>query len=389
MFGHPFWRFVLWTCRETHLHTINASLKKTKPNKGVMSEETVHADIRRAQTLPSEHYTDEGLFETQRNTIRSSWQFVGSSEQFTSAVSPLPHLDVLLSEPLIRTNDDGDVRVLSNVCTHRGMVMCHEETNRKTILCPYHGRTFGRNGQVKHMPGFDQALNVPSAADHLPSFRMQGWKGFEFMTMGAEIDLHDLLRPVEERVGWFLHGLEYTPERDRNWDINAHWMLYVDNYLEGFHIPFVHPELNDALDTKGYTTECFEHAVLQVGLAAEGEACFDLPEDSVDAGKNIAAYYWWLYPNLMLNVYPWGVSVNIVVPTGVGTTQVLFRSYVKRPDLLDQGAGAELDKVELQDQFVVENCMKGMRSASYGRGRYSPTHEQGVHHFHRMMTSRR
>ena len=91
----------------------------------------------------------------------------------------------------------------------------------------------------------------------------------------------------------------------------------------------------------------------------------------------------------MLNVYPWGVSVNIVVPTDVGTTQVLFRSYVKRPDLLDQGAGAELDKVELQDQFVVENCMKGMRSASYGRGRYSPTHEQGVHHFHRMMTSRR
>ena len=89
----------------------------------------------------------------------------------------------------------------------------------------------------------------------------------------------------------------------------------------------------------------------------------------------------------MFNVYPWGVSVNIVVPTDLDTTRVLFRSYVKRADLLDQGAGAELDKVELQDQFVVENCMKGMRSRAYIRGRYSPTHEQGVHHFHRMMSS--
>lgn len=352
-----------------------------------MSEDLINADIRLAQTLPSEFYTDAGLFAAQRNTIKSAWQFVGSNEQFTSAVAPLPHLDVLLDEPLIRTEDGEDVRVLSNVCTHRGMVMCHEATNKKTIQCPYHGRTFGCDGRLKHMPGFEEVADFPTATDHLISFPLRTWNGFEFMSLDAEMDFETLLRPIEERIGWFLNGLEYNASRDRDWDIRTHWMLYVDNYLEGFHIPFVHPELNDALDTKGYTTECFEHGVLQIGLAAEGEASFEIPEDSIDHGKNIAAYYWWLYPNLMFNVYPWGVSVNIVVPTGLDTTRVLFRSYVKRADLLDQGAGAELDKVELQDQFVVENCMKGMRSGAYVRGRYSPTHEQGVHHFHRMMSS--
>jgi choline monooxygenase len=327
------------------------------------------------------------LFQQQQNAFKTSWQFVGSSEQFTSAVSVLPHLDILLNEPVIRTDDAGETRLISNVCTHRGMVMCHEDTDKKTIQCPYHGRTFGCDGRLKHMPGFGQALNFPTQTDHLPSFRLESWNGFEFMTLDADMELEALVQPVEERVGWFLNGLTHDAERDRDWDIDAHWMLYVDNYLEGFHIPFVHPELNEALDNKGYTTECFDHGVLQVGLAAEGEVCFELPEDSIDHGKNVAAYYWWLYPNLMLNVYPWGVSVNVIVPTSADTTRVMFRSYVKHADLLHQGAGAGLDNVELQDQFVVENCMKGLRSASYTRGRYSPTHEQGVHHFHRMIST--
>ena len=352
-----------------------------------MSDGLIDGDIRVARTLPSAYYTDPTRFEFQRNLIKSTWQFIGSSEQFPFSITPLPHLEELLDEPMIRAHNGDQVRVLSNVCTHRGMVICHERTNKTTVQCPYHGRTFDCNGQMKHMPGFEQALNFPTDDDHLTSFKFQTWNGFEFLTLDSEVDLEALLKPVQERIGWFLNDLLYDENRDRDWDINAHWMLYVDNYLEGFHIPFVHPELNDALEKKGYTTECFDQSVLQIGLAAEGEVCFDLPEESPDHGKNIAAYYWWLYPNLMFNVYPWGVSVNIVVPTSMTTTRVLFRSYVKRADLLDQGAGAELDKVELQDQFVVENCMKGMRSSAYERGRYSPTHEQGVHHFHRMMTS--
>jgi len=354
-----------------------------------MSEDLIDSDIRVAKTLPSKFYTSEKRFRKLLRAFKTSWQFVGSSQEFTTAISPLKDLEKVLNEPLIRVQDGESTQLLSNVCTHRGMILCQEHSDAKTIQCPYHGRTFNRDGSLKHMPGFEEAVDFPSISDHLQSFELHTWNGFEFASMNPNVHLEEVLRPVQERLGWFFSDLKYDPARDRDWEIDANWMLYVDNYLEGFHIPFVHPELNEALDKNGYATECFEHGVLQIGTAQDGDVCFEIPHDSIDYGKNIAAYYWWIFPNLMLNVYPWGISVNIVIPTGVDSTSVLFRSYVKRPDLLDKGAGAALDKVELQDQFVVENCMKGLRSESYKRGRYSPSHEQGVHHFHRIITNQR
>ena len=199
-----------------------------------MSEELV-ADIRLARTLPSEFYTDESHFEAQRNAFKSTWQLMGASSQFMSAVSPMPHLDTLLGVPLVRTNDGVGVRVLSNVCTHRGMVICHEETDKKTLQCPYHGRTFGCDGRMKHMPGFEEALDFPTAADHLTVFHHSNWSGFEFMTVNAEVELDAVFQPVQDRIGWFLDGLQYDVSGDRVWDIAAHWMLYVDNYLRVSH----------------------------------------------------------------------------------------------------------------------------------------------------------
>lgn len=354
-----------------------------------MSEDLIDSDIRVAKTLPSKFYTSEKRFRKLLKAFKTSWQFVGSSQEFTTAISPLKDLEKILGEPLIRVQDGESTQLLSNVCTHRGMILCQEHSDAKTIQCPYHGRTFNRDGSLKHMPGFDDVVDFPSISDHLQSFELHTWNGFEFASMNPNVHLEEVLRPVQERLGWFFSDLKYDPARDRDWEIDANWMLYVDNYLEGFHIPFVHPELNEALDKNGYSTECFDHGVLQIGTAQDGDVCFEIPHDSIDYGKNIAAYYWWIFPNLMLNVYPWGISVNIVIPTGVDSTSVLFRSYVKRPDLLDKGAGAALDKVELQDQFVVENCMKGLRSESYKRGGYSPSQEQGVHHFHRIITNQR
>ena len=354
-----------------------------------MSGDLIDSDIRVAKTLPTKYYTDENRFRGILKSFKTSWQFVGLSNQFTSQITPVDHIGTLLDEPMVRVQNGESTQMLSNVCTHRGMILCHEQSDSKTIQCPYHGRTFNRYGTMKHMPGFKDVVDFPSEDDHLPSFDFQTWNGFEFTSLKPEVDLEDVLRPMQERIGWFFSDLNYDSERDRNWDIHANWMLYVDNYLEGFHIPYVHPELNEALDKEEYTTECFEHGVLQIGMANENDVCFKPPESSIDSGKRIAAYYWWFYPNLMINVYPWGVSVNVVVPNETDSTTVLFRSYVKHPELLQQGAGAELDKVELQDQFVVENCMKGLRSSSYKRGRYSAKHERGVHHFHRMISNPR
>jgi len=88
----------------------------------------------------------------------------------------------------------------------------------------------------------------------------------------------------------------------------------------------------------------------------------------------------------MLNFYPWGLSLNVVRPLTVERTKVSFLSFVWKEELLDQGAGAQLDRVEREDEVVVEGVHRGVRSRFYDRGRFSPTREQGVHLFHRLLS---
>jgi choline monooxygenase len=88
---------------------------------------------------------------------------------------------------------------------------------------------------------------------------------------------------------------------------------------------------------------------------------------------------------MMFNIYPWGLSINVVKPLAVDRCRVSFLAYVWDPAKLDSGAGTELDRVEREDESVVEAVQHGVRSRLYERGRYSPKHETGTHHFHRML----
>lgn len=238
---------------------------------------------------------------------------------------------------------------------------------------------------MKHMPEFEQAIGFPSESDNLRNFPMLRWNGLHFVSQDSE--KHLPWTEIGNRFEFLdIESFVHDPSRDRDHSINANWMLYVDNYLEGFHIPFVHPELNQALDYSGYSTEVFEGGVLQIGKASQGDVKFDLPENHPDYGQEIAAYYLWLFPNMMFNFYPWGLSVNVVIPVSPEKTRVLYRGYVKDEKLAQKGAGSILDTVEIQDQNIIEQVHKSMRSKAYDRGRYSPTREQGVHHFHRIIS---
>jgi choline monooxygenase len=87
----------------------------------------------------------------------------------------------------------------------------------------------------------------------------------------------------------------------------------------------------------------------------------------------------------MLNFYPWGLSVNVVAPLGVDRTRVFFLSYVYDAERRAGGAGADLHRVEMEDEEIIESVQLGVRSRLYDRGRYSPRREVGTHHFHRLL----
>jgi len=287
---------------------------------------------------------------------------------------------------MLLTKLEDEIHCISNVCTHRGMLVCTEPSDAKKLQCPYHGRTFALDGQFRNMPEFDEVENFPTEADHLRSFPLAEWNGFLFNSISAD-DFEAFISVVEARVGWLpIEAFTHDSSRHREYTIDSNWALYVDNYLEGFHIPFVHGDLHEVLDYDAYRTELFDGGVLQIGIANEGEPSFDLPEEHPDFGQNIAAYYFWLHPGLMLNFYPWGLSVNLVIPEAVDKTRIVYHGFVDDASMLGKGAGGDLDKVEEEDQFIVEGCQKGVSSVAYERGRYSPTKETGVHHFHRILT---
>ena len=345
----------------------------------------IHPDIRKAQTLPSRYYTECTVFDDLKSKLSKSFHYAAHISQLEeNNIIPLPQLENILNESLILVKSD-EVKCLSNVCTHRGMLIATESCSSKSLKCGYHGRTFGLDGCMKNMPEFDDVENFPSEKDNLNEFQVHQWKGLFFV--GGNKYFSSVIEELERRIGWLkLEKFTHDESRHRDYEIKANWALYIDNYLEGFHIPFVHGALHEILDYDSYKTELFEGGVLQIGIANEGEECFDLPDSSPDYGENIAAYYYWIFPGLMLNFYPWGLSVNIVNPISVDKTQIIYQGFVGNENLLGKGAGGNLDKVELEDQDIVEATQRGVSSTSYERGRYSPSKEMGVHYFHRLLT---
>lgn len=335
-----------------------------------MSIFEIDPDIKKARTLSSEFYTDPMYFELSRERIfAGSWQFLGHESELIG-LKPVTILPGMLDEPVLLAKDGSDVRCLSNVCTHRGKILVEEPCEAHLIRCGYHGRRFSLDGKFLSMPEFDDVEDFPSESDDLIQLPFSIWQGFVFASL-------DPAAPIDKFVGDLAelfagdephHHLMLTDRRE--YEIDAHWALYCENYLEGFHIPYVHKGLNEIVEYGTYTTETFRYSSLQTGYDGEG---------------NTAARYLFIFPNMMFNFYTWGVSVNVVRPVTPTKTVVEFLTYVGDDSLVDQGAGADLHVVELEDEAVVESVQRGIRSRFYTHGRYSPTREQGTHHFHRLI----
>ena len=350
----------------------------------------IDPDIRKASTLPSGFYRDPEVFEALRDKVfYHSWQWVGDifDLEATGYVSPSTLLPGFLDEPVLLTRDkDGKLHGLSNVCTHRGNLVVGKAGRYKKLVCGYHGRRFGLDGKFDFMPEFRDTADFPRPCDDLHTYPICQWGPFVFAGLSPAFEFRAVIDRMQERVGFLpLDAFKRQPERDKDYLIKAHWALYCDNYLEGFHIPFVHEDLNAVLDYGNYETVLYEHCNLQIGYAEGTDEVFDLPEGHIDYGKQVAAYYFWVFPNMMFNFYPWGLSVNLVQPVNSSMTKVSFLNYVYDASKLNKGAGTGLDKVEMEDEAVVEGVHKGIRSRYYQAGRFSPTREKGVHHFHSLL----
>ncbi|HEX8069242.1 MAG TPA: SRPBCC family protein [Pyrinomonadaceae bacterium] len=348
------------------------------------------ARLAHAATPPAAWYTDpRALSAEQARVFGRTWQLVGRVEQ---VAEPGQYFTTTIAgEPVIVARGaDEQLRAFSNVCRHRAGPVAEACGRRKSFQCGYHGWTYALDGRLNGTPEFDGVAAFAKEAHALPAFKVETWGALVFVNLDADAaPLMDTLEDIPARLAGAGDLSTMRLAARKEWTVECNWKVYVDNYLEGYHIPVVHPALNRELDYARYRTETrrfysIQHAPPRAATATRLPAGAGASAD--------AAQYFWLFPNLMLNVYADNYSTNLIVPLGPERTLTVFEWYFGAPDSDETRARvAEVvrfsDEIQLEDIRICEAVQRGLRSRTYGRGRYSVRRENGVHHFHGLLAA--
>ncbi len=332
-----------------------------------------------ASTIPSSFYVDRDVLDReQRSVFAKTWQLAGRAEQvreagqfFTAQVANEPVLVV--------RGSDGVLRAMSNVCRHRAGPVAKGEGKRPVLQCGYHGWTYSLEGRLLSTPEMDGIQSFDRASCVLPEFRVEEWNELVFVAIDSAQSLREFLGTlVDDMPRHDYRGFRLAARKD--WEIACNWKVYVDNYLEGYHIPMVHPGLFKEIDYANYRTETKANYSIQFAPAKRTDRIRTTAQQD-------EVRYFWLFPNLMLNVYPDNFSTNLIVPLAHDRTLTIFEWYFRDPesaavqrDLAETIAFS--DEIQLEDIAICEAVQRGLASSAYSAGRYSPVRENGVHHFH-------
>ncbi|MEK6337429.1 MAG: aromatic ring-hydroxylating dioxygenase subunit alpha [Acidobacteriota bacterium] len=354
-----------------------------------------NAPLAEASTIPSSWYTDQRIFELEKQTVFSrSWQVVGRTDQLCA---PGDYVTAeVAGEPLvIARGNDQVLRGFFNVCRHHAAaVMTEAAGHANQMRCPYHGWTYSLEGELKGTPDFTDVCKFDRAQNGLIPVQIATWEKWVLARLdGAQQStLANGNAPLSEFLGNELVnqmgalGLDrlHWLER-RRYLLNCNWKVFVDNYLDGgYHVPHLHKGLDSVLDYSNYTIENGERFCLQASPMVSG---LDDQLGKVRSGQR--ALYYWLYPNFMINCYEGVLDTNLVRPLAVDRTEVIFDFYFA--DVSESARERNLASIEVgeriqnEDVDICESVQRGLQSRAYHAGRLSVRRESGEHLFHRLL----
>jgi choline monooxygenase len=341
-----------------------------------------------ASTAPTSWYNDPGILELEQHAVFSrSWQLVGRADQLRKPGQYVT-CEIAGERLLVVRGNDEILRSFFNVCRHHAAaVVTKPEGKAENLRCPYHGWTYNLEGALVLTPEFGAVANFDRAANGLIPVQTEIWKSLVFAKLEAlgpplkELLGGDLIERFEslnlEQMQWF--------ER-RHYILNCNWKVFVDNYLDGgYHVPHIHGNLNSVLDYTKYTIEAGEHFCLQSSPIVTDKG--DAKTAAVRTGKR--AYYYWIYPNFMINIYGGMMDTNFVMPRSVDRTEVIFDYYFA--DVSESARERNLasitvsEQIQAEDVAICESVQRGLSSRSYNAGRLSVRREAGEHLFHRLL----
>jgi choline monooxygenase len=339
-----------------------------------LSDYQPKSDLAAAETLPSRWYRDPEIFALERERVfLRTWQWVGRSADLSNPGDYVAG-DVLGEPILLVRGADCVLRAFANVCRHRAGPVAEGKGNRKQLQCGYHGWTYGLDGGLRRAPEMEGVRGFETAGIRLPEVRVEEWPPLVFVKLDPSgPSFHETASEIGEevrRAGFPIETMRLAERRE--YDVEANWKVYVDNYVEGYHIPMIHPALYREIDYERYRVEARRyHSAQFAPLRASGR------EESV--------LYYWVFPNLMLNFYPGSLQVNAVLPLSPTRTRTIFEWYATGGTEEVRDAVVFSEQVQREDMAICAAVQKGLASRSYQRGRFSARRENGVHHFHLLL----
>jgi choline monooxygenase len=347
------------------------------------------APLSEASTIPGPWYVDPRVAELEaRSVFSKNWQAIGRADQvekpgqFVTAT--------IAGEPIVAVRGtDGQLRAFYNVCRHHAAKVVTESCGSASILhCPYHGWNYGLDGSLKGMPEFDGVKNFERQENGLVPVKADTWEAFVFVNLDPQAEpLRDFLGCLVKRCQPLGLGKLHYFDR-KTYDIGCNWKVFVDNYLDGgYHVPHLHKGLNSVLDYKQYTIENEDRYCLQSSPMVTSD------EDAATGAtrKGDRAWYFWQYPNFMINCYAGYMDTNLVIPMDVDHCRVIFDFYFgdvseSRREYNAQSIAVG-DRVQSEDLGICEDVQRGLKSRAYGAGRLSVRREAGEQLFHRLLAA--
>lgn len=343
--------------------------------------------LERARTIPSNWYFDTEIFEAEKcGVFGDTWQCVGRSAQVSAPGSFLT-ADIAGEPVLVVRDEAGTLRAFHNVCRHKAAQVINEPEGKVSKLrCRYHGWTYDLAGKLRGTPEFDGVEDFPKDREGLVPMAVDTWSSLVFVHPGRPRQtLAEYLAPLPEQTqGLGLDRLRFAARR--SYDIACNWKVFVDNYQDGgYHVNTVHPGLAGALDYAQYRTVNAGLTSVQISPLKPAK---DPAVGKVRTGD--FAYYWWIFPNLMINIYQGVMDTNLVTPLGTDRCRVQFDFYFENTEGAadEQFIAASINvahQVQLEDQEVCEEVQRGLHSRSYSTGRFSVKRESGCYYFHQLL----
>jgi choline monooxygenase len=352
------------------------------------------ADISSAATIPRRWYISKDVLDIERKKIFwNSWQPVGHIQELARP-GDFISCDVQGEPILVVRTPEGKLSAYSNVCRHRAHPVASGKGNRKSLQCGYHGWTYDLNGRLLAAPEFDGVKNWKKSDVCLPQVHADSWGPYVFVNLNSTpiplVETFGKIPAEVQEAGFPVEQMVFVERRD--YVVSCNWKVYIDNYLEGYHIPIAHPGLFREIDYAQYRVDTFRYyssAHAPIRPLKEGE----IPGRDrryVRAEEESRALYYWIFPNFMINIYPDNLQANIILPMNVDETLTIFEWFFLGPGTGEgweslQQSIAFSDQIQHEDMDLCHQVQRGLQSESYHQGRFSAKRENGVHHFHLLL----